>query len=55
MFTSTLNHKRHDFRDKFAEEDGFQIAIAIMDYWNSATDYHDKYDRPLEEYAIIKI
>ena len=55
QFTSTLTHKQNDFRHKFTEQDGFQIAIAIVDSYNADTDYSDYSGRPLEEYAIIQI
>ena len=55
VFTSNLKHRQNDFDDKFTEQDGFQIAIAITDSYNSDTDYGDWYERPLEDYANIEI
>ena len=37
----------HDYSDKFTEDDGFQIAIGIVDF--STNDFSDPYNRTLEE------
>ena len=55
QFTSTKTHKQHDFSDKFTEQDGFQIALAIIDLSNIDDHYLDNEGRPLEEYANIEI
>ena len=54
-FTSTLKEKQHDFNDKFGEQDGFQVAVAILDYSTWDTDYSDWSGRDLDEYAFIEI
>ena len=44
---------QNDFSRKFTEDDGFQVAFAVID--NQSKDYSDVAGRQLEEYLKVKV
>ena len=50
-FTTLTNHNQYD--RKFTEDDGFQVAFAVVDY--SFEDYSDVDGRLLADYLEINV
>ena len=53
MYTSIIKHNYNDFSDKFTEEDGFQLAFAVIDFGTG--NYSDVGGRQLDEYLKVKV
>ena len=53
MFTTTTMARQNDFSRKFTEEDGFQVAFAVVDY--ASADYSDAKGRQLSDYLNVWI
>ena len=52
-FQTSTKNSYNTFEDKFTEDDGFQIAIGILDL--STYDYYDHLNRTLEEQVEIRV
>ena len=53
LFTSTIMKNYNDYSRKFTEDDGFQLAFAVIDY--QTDDLTDVAGRQLEEYLRVKL
>ena len=53
LFTSTVMKNYNGYEDKFTEDDGLQIAFAVIDF--ETDDYSDVAGRQLEEYLEIEV
>ena len=53
LFTSTILKKENDKSRVFTQEDGFQIAFAVVD--DSTKDYSDRAGRLLSEYLEVTV
>ena len=51
LFTATTLKNFNDKSNAFTEEDGFQVAFAVID--SSTADYTDKAGRELSEYLEV--
>ena len=48
LFTTTVMARQNDFSRKFTQEDGFQVAFAVIDY--ASYDFTDVYGQNLTDY-----
>ena len=53
LFTATTLKKFNDKSNAFTEEDGFQVAFAVID--QNTADYTDKAGRELSEYLEVTV
>ena len=53
VFRSIIMSDYNDFSHKFTEDDGFQVAFAVIDF--GTADYSDVAGRQLEEYLNVKV
>ena len=53
LFTSTLQVKANDYERKFTQDEGFQVAFAVIDA--DTDDFSDVLGRKLEDYLQVKL